>query len=66
MILFSEKIVDIDWLFTSNAEIVLAVSTSQKVCIYTQLRKHHVSGQDSWIMFSEIDQPQYVFYNLIY
>ncbi|CAI2173797.1 12342_t:CDS:10 [Funneliformis geosporum] len=54
---FSEKIVDIDWLFTSNAEIVLAVSTSQKICIYTQLRKHHVSERGSWIMFSEIDNP---------
>ncbi|CAG8644989.1 7798_t:CDS:10, partial [Funneliformis mosseae] len=54
---FSEKIVDIDWLFTSNAEIVLAVSTSQKIYIYTQLRKHHVSERGSWIMFSEIDKP---------
>ncbi|RIA89474.1 RAVE protein 1 C terminal-domain-containing protein [Glomus cerebriforme] len=52
---FSENIVDIDWLFTSSAEIVLAISTSQKICIYTQLRKHHVSGRSSWIMFSEID-----------
>ncbi|CAB4445912.1 unnamed protein product [Rhizophagus irregularis] len=52
---FSEKIVDIGWLFTSNAEIVLAISTSRKICIYTQLRKHHVSGRSSWIMFSEIE-----------
>ncbi|CAG8527835.1 6325_t:CDS:10 [Diversispora eburnea] len=57
---FSEEIIDIDWLFTSNAELVLAVSTSRKILIYTQLRKHYVSKGAKWILFSEISMPDNV------
>ncbi|CAJ0758770.1 10231_t:CDS:10 [Entrophospora sp. SA101] len=33
---FCEKVIDIDWLYTSNAELVLAIATSQKISIYTR------------------------------
>ncbi|CAG8530036.1 3694_t:CDS:10 [Cetraspora pellucida] len=52
---FSERIIDVDWLFTSSAELILAIATSRKILIYTRVRKHHVSVRTSWILFSEID-----------
>ncbi|CAJ0825977.1 9445_t:CDS:10 [Entrophospora sp. SA101] len=50
---FCEKVIDIDWLYTSNAELVLAIATSQKISIYT--RKHYTNIQASWTLISEID-----------
>ncbi|CAG8451235.1 3746_t:CDS:10 [Ambispora leptoticha] len=53
----SDPIVDVDWLFTSNAELVVAVATAQKVTIHTQLRKYDVSVRSSGILISQIDMP---------
>nr|CAG8594390.1 7162_t:CDS:10 [Entrophospora candida] len=47
------QFIDIDWLYTSNAELVLAIATSQKISIYT--RKHYTNIQASWTLISEID-----------
>ncbi|CAG8608556.1 14211_t:CDS:2, partial [Dentiscutata heterogama] len=52
---FRHKIIDVDWLFTSNAELILAIATSQKIMFYTRVRKHHVSVRTSWILFLEIN-----------
>ncbi|CAG8465420.1 9171_t:CDS:10, partial [Scutellospora calospora] len=52
---FNERIIDIDWLFTSNAELILAIATSRKILIYTRVRRHHISVRTSWLLFLEID-----------
>ncbi|CAG8572440.1 2105_t:CDS:10 [Ambispora gerdemannii] len=53
----SDPIVDVDWLFTTNAELVVAVATAQKIAIYTQLRKYDVSVRSLGILISQIDIP---------
>ncbi|RIB04432.1 RAVE protein 1 C terminal-domain-containing protein [Gigaspora rosea] len=50
-----ERIIDVDWLLTSNAELILVIATSRKILIYTRVRKHHFSVRTSWILFSEIN-----------
>ncbi|KAG9283992.1 hypothetical protein G9A89_005499 [Geosiphon pyriformis] len=55
-----EPIVDVDWLFTCNAELVVAIATAQNITIHAQLRKVDVSVLSLGIMLFEVDIPKFL------
>jgi hypothetical protein len=47
----------VDWLFTANAELALAVAFARKVMIYARARRHDVLVRDFWLVILDVEIP---------